>query len=422
MNIDSVTDFNETAIKQAYCWSSPEAVRILLSAGADDKSLGWSALHKAVYFGDIAQVESQIAHNANIESRDAVGCTPLLTACRTGRADVAKLLLDAGAEITAESFMLGNAAYLATKSGNVECLDIVVRAGADVGEYRRHFGDNLSQAVEDNDFEMVRALLAKGSDPNATDGYDAVIDHCQSLEMFKLLLSSGADGSQIDGETQRRILGLEGLGEEVFGIVSQEDFARAKTPRFGRSNPELVNEPFVDAMIRSGMTAFAARQRFSLDPVFAPGWPSRDSAIFCARRFGQSLTVLNDGRLIQIGGEHEDGYDPDFCIYNDVFVHEPDGTIKVYFYPEADFPTTDNHTSTLVGDAIYIIGNLGYPKQRTPGFTPVYRLNLDDMSISEVLTSGHQPSWIYGHSASLNGNNILVFGGKVCTTVGKKNG
>jgi hypothetical protein len=40
-----------------------------------------------------------------------------------------------------------------------------------------------------------------------------------------------------------------------------------------------------------------------------------------------SLTLLPDGRAIQIGGEHEDYYDPDFCIYNDVFVHEPDRSI-----------------------------------------------------------------------------------------------
>jgi hypothetical protein len=27
---------------------------------------------------------------------------------------------------------------------------------------------------------------------------------------------------------------------------------------------------------------------------------------------------------VQIGSEHEDDYDPDFCIYNDVFVHGGD--------------------------------------------------------------------------------------------------
>ena len=57
-----------------------------------------------------------------------------------------------------------------------------------------------------------------------------------------------------------------------------------------------------------------------------------------AQRFGQSLTLLPDGPALQFGGEHEDYYDPDFCIYNDVFVHEGDGSITIYGYPESAFP------------------------------------------------------------------------------------
>ena len=78
-----------------------------------------------------------------------------------------------------------------------------------------------------------------------------------------------------------------------------------------------------------------------------------------AKRFGQSLTLLPDGLAVQIGGEHEDYYDPDFCIYNDVFVHERDGSITIYGYPESAFPPTDFRTATLVGDSIYVIGSLG---------------------------------------------------------------
>jgi hypothetical protein len=45
------------------------------------------------------------------------------------------------------------------------------------------------------------------------------------------------------------------------------------------------------------------------------------------------------------GGEHEDFYDPDFCIYNDVFVHERDGSVAIYGYPESVFPPTDYDAS-----------------------------------------------------------------------------
>ena len=38
---------------------------------------------------------------------------------------------------------------------------------------------------------------------------------------------------------------------------------------------------------------------------------------------GRSTVWLPDGRVVLIAGEHEDSYDPDFCIYNDVVVIQP---------------------------------------------------------------------------------------------------
>jgi hypothetical protein len=174
------------------------------------------------------------------------------------------------------------------------------------------------------------------------------------------------------------------------------------------TNPERMSFRFWEAMIRSGVSAYHARQRFAAtdEPPHAPGW--------CANRFGQSLTLLPDGRAIQIGGEHEDYYDPDFCIYNDVFVFEADGTITIYGYPKDVFPPTDFHTANLLDDSIYIIGSLGYAGQRRPGETPVFRLNLGSFRIDRLDTQGDNPGWIYNHrSAAQDANEIRVWSGTV---------
>ena len=172
---------------------------------------------------------------------------------------------------------------------------------------------------------------------------------------------------------------------------------------------------FWEAMIRAGVSAYASRCRF--DPAAgipaAPGW--------CANRFGQSFTVLPDGQTVQIGGEHEDHYDPDFCIYNDVFVHGSGNSIVMYGYPQDDFPPTDFHTATLVGDGIYLIGSLGYAGTRRYGVTPVYRLDLATWRIDPVAVSGEPPGWIYRHRAVTVGSlAIRVWGGKVVTSLGDK--
>ena len=123
---------------------------------------------------------------------------------------------------------------------------------------------------------------------------------------------------------------------------------------------------------------------------------------------------LDDGRIIEIGGEHEDSYMPEFCIYNDVAVFYPDKRIEIYGYPKDIFPPTDSHTATLIGDNIYIIGNLGYLEARKYDTTPIYKLSIKDYSIQEIETKGKMPKWIHGHKASYDGvNSIIISGGTI---------
>lgn len=139
-----------------------------------------------------------------------------------------------------------------------------------------------------------------------------------------------------------------------------------------------------------------------------------DEAVWCFDRFGKSFTVLPDRRVIEIAGEHEDYYDPDFCIYNDVIVHHGDGSFDIYGYPRDVFPPTDFHSATLVGNVIYIVGNLGYMGERRYGTTQVYRLDVNTLAIEPVETFGASPGWIGHHRARLIENGIEVTGGKVC--------
>jgi hypothetical protein len=191
--------------------------------------------------------------------------------------------------------------------------------------------------------------------------------------------------------------------------VTPELFRVWRSPRFGRSNPEPMNNPVWDWLIRSKVHAYTANELLngpdSLDA--GPGW--------CFDRFGQSSTQLTDGRIVLIGGEHEDFYDSDFYIYNDVVVRYPDDRIDIYGYPRDVFPPTDSHSATVVGNRIIIIGCLGYPEQRRPGTTPVMSLNVDTMAISNVVTTGISPGWLHDHSASLSedGTSILVQRGKI---------
>jgi hypothetical protein len=199
-----------------------------------------------------------------------------------------------------------------------------------------------------------------------------------------------------------------------------------RLPRYGNDNPEMVRNPFWEFMIRARRTAFWAKQHFGFQitrdwaaqrPLAAlAGWRDRhDGPTWCFTRFGRTVTQLQPGRLVYIGGEHEDFYDDDFCIYNDVVVEDANGEIDIFSYPAHVFPATDFHSATLVGDDIYVIGSVGYKDQRDYGETPVYKLDTQTFSVRKVHTTGAPPGWIARHSADYDRRVgcIVISGGSI---------
>ena len=98
---------------------------------------------------------------------------------------------------------------------------------------------------------------------------------------------------------------------------------KANAVDLGRVNPERVDIPFWNAMVRSTAEAYRARERFGFRTLHDP------EPVWCYRSFGKSITDLGDGRYIEIAFEHEDHYDPDFYIYNDVFRHKGIGAFEI---------------------------------------------------------------------------------------------
>lgn len=217
--------------------------------------------------------------------------------------------------------------------------------------------------------------------------------------------------------------------------ITREQFEQQRRPRFGTTNPERMHVPFWEWMIRgddeplpedgpvlgrlglmmregilkSGYGPYRARDLFKV-PLNRD-----DGPIWTFDRMGQSRTELPDGRVVCVAGEHEDYYDPDFHIYNDVVVFDPDGTVTIYGYPRDVFPPTDFHTTTLDGDRLVIVGSIGYPDDRVPGHTPVYSLNLASYRIDRLDTAGQPPGWIGRHEAELDADRrvVTVRGGEV---------
>lgn len=182
-----------------------------------------------------------------------------------------------------------------------------------------------------------------------------------------------------------------------------------RNARRGTANPERVVCAHWARLVKTGESAWA----LSRDA----GGPSSfgGNALWAFDRFGMATVELPDGRVLHVAGEHEDWYDPDFWIYNDVVIEHPDGSVTFWLYPVDVFPPTDFHSATLVGDMLVLVGSLGYPSDRRAGVTPIVVLDTIRGEARQVEGSGEGPGWIHEHTATLtdDGAAILVEGGLV---------
>src|SRR5262245_9796777 len=109
-------------------------------------------------------------------------------------------------------------------------------------------------------------------------------------------------------------------------VISREVFEQQRRPRFGTANPERMQLEFWEWMIRGGEEAPSQDEGVlgKLGQMMRNGilrsrygpWRSRDlfnvpanckdGPIWTFDRMGPTQTELPDGRLVCIGGEHED--------------------------------------------------------------------------------------------------------------------
>lgn len=443
-------------------WGSVELVQRLLDAGARVDAAdprGWTPLHFAAHGSANRDVlELLVATGADLGARNNDGHTPLALCCVERRARETKCLLRLGAplaEIGWTELHLGalNDSLPSPRDPTVdlEALDIYGRTALhiafqhrkqtainellDLGANARlphpHSGpllrmalpraarsliDRLLQLVDVNETsgvfqetalmdtldgsDLTRRLLAAGADPNIQNklGETAFqLEYHGNMAVLELL-RPGSDWSPLKADSRATL-----LGDPELELVAPPDNT-FRWRLYGQHNPTNMTNPWWVSLILNRAAACTANRVFAHE--------AEGGAVWCCKRFGQSLTHLDDDRFVEIAGEHEDWYDSNFCIYNDVIVHHPDGLVQVFGYPADVFPPTDFHSATLVDAHIYIIGNLGYGQTRVEGFTPVYRLTLDTWEMEPIPCTGECPGWIYEHEATLVDGCIHVSGGQ----------
>lgn len=227
----------------------------------------------------------------------------------------------------------------------------------------------LGLVILDDQFELAELLIAAGAVLNDGLGYpDASYGAAAGREeALNFLVNHGVDPTRFDREDMPMALKTalissdlkpgQRLARAAGRVIRADDEAASNVG--AAANPMPYDNSFYREQIRSFDNAYAGAKKW-----LEPGTAKDRGPVFSFDRFGRSITKLPDGRMVFIAGEHEDSYDPDFCIYNDVCVIDGAGSLDYYLYASDVFPPTDFHSATLIGDAIWIIGCLGYRQQR----------------------------------------------------------
>jgi len=184
--------------------------RLLIEHGAYVNATGWmgaTPLYEAAKNGRADVVKLLIEHGADVSAKRERDDTPLHFA---STAEIARLLVENGASVHARDDSGRTPLHWVAQYGHVEVARYLLNCGAEVDaisevptgaeniERRSYFNETpLHIAAQEGKLEVVEFLLAAGAKVNARDHYDRTPLHKAAFrghdEVVKRLIEAGAD-------------------------------------------------------------------------------------------------------------------------------------------------------------------------------------------------------------------------------------
>lgn len=171
-----------------------------------------------------------IEDGAKLEDRGGEhDATPLIQATKRNQPRIARVLIDAGADVNAKDSMQDSAFLYAGAEGLEEILKLTIEAGADVTSTNRYGGTALIPASEHGHVSTVKMLIAAGvpvdhvNNLGWTAMHEAIILNDggpDQVETVRLLLEAGADPDITEnGGLTSRELAVEKGYDEIVAVI-----------------------------------------------------------------------------------------------------------------------------------------------------------------------------------------------------------
>jgi ankyrin repeat protein len=201
-NVNIADENGATPIWVAASNGNADIVNILLEAGANPNaqlSTGETPLMTAAEIGSLDVVKTLLMAKADANARETQGGqTGLMWAVAEGHTDIARALIEDGANIHDRSKGGFTALHFASQNNTLESAQILMSMDADVNETSLDNSSPLLLAAAGGHDAVTQFLLELGADPSARDfkGYTALhyaAMRRQMLGSVRGLLAKGAD-------------------------------------------------------------------------------------------------------------------------------------------------------------------------------------------------------------------------------------
>ncbi len=118
------------------CKDCIEIMKLLMENNCDltiKDDTGMDALMYASKYGSTPAVELLLSANVDVNSKTNKDNTPLIFAVRYRRHEIANMLIEAGSSVNAQNVLGNTAAHVASYTGDVDTIKVLIKHKADFG-------------------------------------------------------------------------------------------------------------------------------------------------------------------------------------------------------------------------------------------------------------------------------------------------
>ena len=168
-------------------------------------------IHGAARTGDLVGIKNYLKTGTQVDEVDGESNTPLFIAAKYGRTDVAKYLVEHGADLTHAS---------KGPFGSFETVKVLLGLGADANQPDTGVGPPLHSALSRSNLEMADLLREFGAKPLSAPSISHLIANAD-LELGKQVSGTCSVCHNLSQETSER----NNLGPPLWGVVGRNKAA-----------------------------------------------------------------------------------------------------------------------------------------------------------------------------------------------------